>query len=174
MNAETLERLLMDRALDGLSPDVEGLLAAYLERDVEAAARGREFSTAAATARQVLASGTGVSLPPFPAARIRKLEQSRRQLRWVRNIAGVAASLLIGIGLGAAFSGQRALVPGGADTRLIVSDGVIQTVARAEPSADGFWSAQRLYEQRRATKPAASVRLIWDSPVSKPRLGGKT
>lgn len=173
MDAETLERLLMDRALGGLTADVEDLLAACLERDAEAAARAREFEAAAVAARQVLRSRAPAALPPFPAARIHKLEQARRRLAWVRSVAGVAASLIIGVGLGSWLFTSPAAVPSDGTTPVLVRHGVGAKAPDAQPKSEGFWSVSRLVEQARRAERADSTRLIWDSPVSRPRLGGE-
>ncbi len=166
MEADVLERLLMDRALGGLAPDVDVLLTAYLEQDGAAAARAREFETAAAAARRVFTAGDRLALPAFPAARIAGLEQTRRQLRLVRNVASLAAAVVIGIGLGVAFF--RA--PGVQSNVLRQPGDGALAVAPAAPRGE-FWSAERLYEQARRTKRPDTSRLIWDSAVSAPRLG---
>jgi hypothetical protein len=166
MEAEVLERLLMDRALGGLSPDVEALLTAHLAQDADAADRAREFDAAATAARQVLQSGGPLTLPRFPAARIRGLEHTRRQLVLVRNVAGIAASVIVGIGLGVAFFRGSAAAPESVRAPIAV----VSTAGSAAPRGE-FWSAERLYEKSRRTEHLDAVRLIWDSAVSTPRLG---
>ncbi len=173
MDAETLERLLMDRALGGLAPDVDALLAAYLEHDAGAAQREREFATAVQTAQEALRETAPVALPPFPAARIRGLEHARRRLVLVRNVAGIAAVLVLGIGLGAGFGGRYGAEHiNAASTGTTVLSGAV-AVAGTEselPGTGEFWSARRLYEQAHSEKHGDAVRVIWDSPVSSPRL----
>lgn len=167
MNAETLERLLMDRALGGLSAEVDELLDAYLERDAQAAARAGEFAEAARLARHALGGAPATVLPPFPAARIEKLQQARRSLVLVRNIAGLAAALVLGIGVGAAFVKHFA-------AEELPSVPLVLTHPRQTAegdSADGFWSARRLYDRVRPSPRVDSVKVIWDSPVERPRLG---
>jgi hypothetical protein len=166
MEVEILERLLMDRALGGLSPDVEALLAAHLAHNAGAAGRAREFEAAAIAARQVLNSGGPLALPHFPAAQIRGLERTRRQLVLVRNVAGIAASVIVGIGLGVAFFRGPAARPETVPTPIAI----VATAGPAAPRGE-FWSAQRLYEKSRRTEHPDAVRLIWDSAVSTPRLG---
>lgn len=175
MDAETLERLLMDRALGGLTPDVEALLDAYLERDSHAAARAAEFQAAAIAARRVLSTGSSAALPPFPAVRLEHIGHVRRRLVLVRNVAGLAAALVLGVGLGAAYFrhvGERAggavPLPGAAPAKVVA---VASTVTPSRGSAD-FWSAQRLYEQMRSVKRPETPRVFWSSSVQLPRLGG--
>jgi anti-sigma factor RsiW len=167
MDPETLDRLLMDRALGGLPPDMETLLAAYLEANSRAAARAREFEQAAAAARNVLRERTPLSLPPFPAVRIDQLERARRRVTWVRNVGGLAAAVLLGIGLGVALLGHRSEVPAG---RMAPAPTVAALDAELKPGE--FWSAARLYEQARHNRRSDSVRFIWYSAVERPRLGG--
>ena len=178
MDVDGLERLLMDRALGGLSPDVEALLTAYLAPNTDAAARGREFDAAASAARHVLrgaetptllgrGQGEGrLSLPAFPAAQIRSLERTRRQLLVVRNVASLAAAVIVGVGLGVAFFRG----PATATKTIRPPVTFASTAGHATPHGE-FWSAQRLYEQSRRTKHPDSTRLIWDSAISAPRLG---
>jgi hypothetical protein len=161
MDAEILERLLMDRALGGLAPDVEALLAAYLAQDGAAAERAREFEAAAMAARQVLRTSGPLGLPKFPAGQIRGLERTRHQLVLVRNVTGLAAAIVAGIGLGVVFFREPATRPG-IDRPPVV--------AASAPRGE-FWSAQRLYEKSRRTGSPDAVHVIWDSAVSAPRLG---
>lgn len=171
MNAETLERLLMDRALGELSPDVESLLAAYLEHDAQAAARADEFLAAAAAARQVLTKVAPAALPPYPALRLESVGRAHRRLVLVRNVAGVAAALVLGVGLGAAFVGRAGESAGGTHPARAVTF----ASAAAQPAGhEGFWSTQRLYERAREAKRPEVPRVFWDSTVERPRLEGKS
>ncbi len=171
MDGEILDRLLMDRALGGLSPDVEALLAAYLEQTPTAAARAGDYNAAADAARQVLRGDRPATLPPFPAIRLHQVAEARRRLRLVRQVAGLAAALVLGVGLGAGlFRGQApsggTVTPVGVDHQLAAAD--------ERPAAGDFWSAVRLYERARHMRQTSSARLIWDSAVSRPRVGGES
>ena len=173
MNAETLDSLLMDRALEALTPEVDALLSAYLERDEQAAARAQEFAMATNLSRQVLQTRVPAP-PPFPAATLRRAQQARRQLVLLRNVASLAACVLIGVGLGSwgtrspVTPGAVQIVPMPATNALNVADG------GARSDGDGFWSARRLYEQSRERSRARPARIEWDSPLRRPRLGGAT
>ena len=176
MDAEVLERLLMDRALGALTPDVESLLGAYLASDPATAARGSEFETAATAARRVLGSALPAKLPPFPAVGLQKIEQSRRRLIRLRNVAGIAAALVFGVGLVAALFRTGSTAPHvGTSVAQRPPASAFVTAITAVPhdaSPDGFWSGQRLYEQARVAKHAAPSRVVWESPISRPRIGG--
>ena len=169
MDAETLDRLLMDRALGALPPDVATLVNAYVERDAAAAARARGFDAAASAARRVLKQEAVAPLPPFPGMQIQRLEQVRRQVRFLRNAAALAAAIVLGFGLGAlSLHGTRAALPSAPAVAAL--EGVRPKPAAT--SAGGFWSSERLLRAVQAAKRTDSTNVIWDSAVSTPRLGG--
>jgi len=171
MDGETLDRLLMDRALGGLSPDVEALLTAYLGQAPAAAARAGDYAAAADAARRVLRSDRPAALPPFPAIRLHQVAEARRRLRVVRRVASLAAALVLGVGLGAGLFRSQA-PRGGTVAPVGVGDHLAVDIER--PAAGEFWSATRLYERTRHMRQTSSARLIWDSAVSRPRLGGES
>lgn len=175
MDAETLERLLMDRALGTLPADADTLLEAYLTHDAAAAERAREFAAAAAAARQVLHAGEAAPLPPFPVTRALKLEQVRQRIRWLRNTSGIAATLVMGIGLGAWLAQPPAARPAGPDRPQSVLVAHPAKSAGEDSHGTGFWSVSRLARRIRGPRPVpAAPLLIWDSPVTQPRLGGSS
>jgi anti-sigma factor RsiW len=174
METETLERLLMDRALGELSPDAETLLAAYLEHDAVAAARGREFELAAIRTRQVLRQAQPTTLPPFPAARMQALNRGPRRLVLLRNVAGIAAALVLGVALGAGLDRHVAAQRTAGASPLPAPVFVIARMGAEATGSAGFWSVQRLYERARDAKRTQATQLIWDSPVEAPTLGGKS
>lgn len=175
MDAETLERLLMDRALGSLPQDSEALLEAYLSHDLGAAERAREFADATDAARQVLRSGEATTLPAFPITQVLKLERAQRKIRWLRNTAGIAATLVVGIGLGAWFAQVPARVPLGAGSTPIEMVARLAGPADAESRGKRFWSESRLARVVHRSQPTRGTqKLIWDSPVARPRLGGSS
>jgi anti-sigma factor RsiW len=177
MDSETLERLLMDRALGGLSPDVDSLLTTYLETDPQAAARAAEFQAAAITARMAFTQAAPSVLPPYPASQLEHLGQVRRRLVLIRNVAGLAAALVLGVGLGGAFfrhvgaQGGGAIEPAGPMLTRVFA---VASATAESSGAEGMWSTQRLYERARSAKRADTARVFWDSPVEQPRFGGKS
>lgn len=171
MDGEVLDRLLMDRALGGLSPDVEVLLAAYLEQTPTAAARAGDYNAAADAARRVLRGDGPATLPPFPAVRLHRVAEARRRLRLVRHVAGLAAALVLGVGLGAGLF--RAQAPRGGTVTPVGGDRPF-AAADERPATGDFWSAARLYERARHMRQTRSARWIWDSAVSRPRVGGES
>ncbi len=170
MNAKTMERLLIDRSLRMLPKDVETLLDAHLAIDDDAAKQAAEFDQTAELARRALASGTAAELPPFPAAQLRREGRSLQRWIWTRNISAVAATLVLGFGLGTAlFRNPAGVIPN--STGAVVAPALVVDAPKASPSVSGMWSARRMIE--RAARPPAErpTRLIWDSPMRKPRLG---
>jgi anti-sigma factor RsiW len=179
MDTETLDRLLMDRALGALPPDADALLAAYLGCDAAAATRAQEFDVAATAARRLFQEPVPSVLPPFPALGIHKVEQARQRVHVLRQGVGIAAALVVGIGLGVSFPRGLALGPtrmqpgtsGPTESRATIArETALASAGEAGPQF-GMWSTQRYYENTRQTRPSAAVRLVWDSTVSLPRRG---
>lgn len=165
MDREVLERLLMDRALGALTPDVVAVLDAYVAVDAAAAARAREFDAATLAARQVLGPAMA-EVPPFPAVRLARIDRTRRQLVLVRNVAGLAAAIVLGVMVGA--WGFRRAGPVAGPTAVKASP---QT---AEVENGGFWSRDRWLAAAQAARPSGHAALIWESPVERPRLRGES
>ena len=170
MNAETMERLLIDRSLRMLPKDVETLLDAHLAIDGDAAKQAAEFDQTAELGRHALASDTAVELPPFPAEQLRREGQSLRRWMWTRNISAVAATLVFGIGLGAALFRNTASEIR-SDDDLGEATAPLVDARTASPASAGMWSARRMIERASRAPAKRPARLIWDSPVKKPRLG---
>jgi hypothetical protein len=170
MTPETLERLLLDRALGILPPDTDELLAAYLSRDATAASRGREYAAVTAGARQVLRGDPAAALPPFPVARIGQARRTQRSLRMVRSVAGLAAAVLCGVGVG-----TWGLSRTTDEVRPASSPAVQYASAKSAvpDAAASFWSAARLCAAAQVAKPAGPGRLVWYSPISKPEWRGE-
>ena len=102
MNAETLEALLIDRALGQLSPDVEMLLAEHLATNPDAARAAARLSETVALAATVLQRpAPRLKLPP-PAVALFPPRRFRRGL-------ALAASFAAGVGV--ALLGLRSVAP---------------------------------------------------------------
>jgi len=171
MNAETLERLMLDRALGALPPDCESLLAAYIEKDPQAAATDKEYKATVNAARGALADALPSTLPAFPARRLVDARRQYRHLRLFRGVVGIAASIAIGFGVHAFFFPARSANSSHPDPIVLA-----QAATRNEAPADagGFWSAQRLYKRAEAAPQRPAKRLIWNSPLATPRPGDET
>lgn len=171
MDASVLERLLLDRALGVLPADADVLLNAYIAQDPAAAARAQEFDEVAGAARRVLRAAAVDTLPPFPGARLERVVRARRELAILRNVVGLAAAILLGVGLGGKFFAPRG--PFRPDTRVALVQDVAFPARPVEPGArGGFWSVERLYERARQARPTNGDRVKWSSPVLRPRSEG--
>ncbi len=172
MDAEALERLMMDASLGALDADARALLRAYLEKEPAAAARAAAIETTAELARRAMTGGRAAAgpaaFPPFPAAALRRAQRNRGGIRVARRATAMGACLPLWLGIGALRWGAA----GGAGTSpmLVTNDG-----PTARPPAlhtDGFWSTQKWYDRAARAEPRAAGGLSWHSPVERPTLGG--
>jgi anti-sigma factor RsiW len=166
MNAETLERLLIDRAAGELPPDTIELLDAWLEKEPELAALARRTDETIRLAKQVLGAPRPVRLPPLktmtvsPGRRQRSIAQRWRG-DWVYGMAacftaGLVAGLLVLREMPVPVTQPQALNAG--------------AVAQAPRVESEFWSVQNLRTVNRNAPPGVHSQLIWDSPVRKPEI----
>ena len=135
MNAETLEALLIDRALGQLSPEVEVLLAEHLATHPEAAHTAAELAETVALAARLLKQPAPRLVLPARAVAVFPVRRSRRLL-------ALAASFVAGAG--AAFFALRSTAPPAAPAivatqpappRRVETDPAIRTLP--------FWSKER-------------------------------
>lgn len=173
MNPETLESLLLDRALGELSPPVAILLEEHLARDPAAARRAAGLVKTLQLARHSLANST----PPLRARTdLNWFRRAAWQARWRSNLVGLAklaACLVLGTILG------RALGPvsGTPDLSRPATIVAAPAAAAASGSHPKFWSLARAGEQRGAIARAGlnnrGTQLPWASPFKMPRVEDK-
>lgn len=172
MDAETLERLLLDAALGALGPDTAALLAAYLSHDPAAAAEARRCTELVRAARRALAATmpADASVPPFPETRLRAARA--RANRWIRlrRVSLAAAVMLAAFGLGSLtrWSGEGTSAPGG-PPRPASAEPV---AAAAAPPRGGIWSLPSRASADESVRSGPRAYLIWDSIARMPRLAG--
>ncbi|MBN1489553.1 MAG: hypothetical protein JXA69_06505 [Phycisphaerae bacterium] len=171
MDSETLEKLMIDRALGAMPPDCEILLAAYLETHPDAAAECGSIEQAVELARQALTDGSAATLPAFPAERLREAQRTDWLWRMTRAAAGIAASVVLGFGAHAMFFPAATPETGMSASSLIAVHGPEQRTEEIGEDA-GFWSGERLREQVAEAPRQETTRLVWDSPVRVPRIRG--
>ena len=88
---ETLESLLLDRALHHLSPEVTALLDAHLAQDPAAAAEAQALAETIALAKSALAPSTAPRpLPPFTAHHLLAQRHRHSRFRLLAASAGMA------------------------------------------------------------------------------------
>lgn len=170
MKRETINALLVDRALGELTPEVIELLNQYLADHPELAARAVSMIETASLARAALPRAQSTSVLPLP-------EPPWRASNWLRSVTlrgewlALAACLVLGAAIGWISHGLRppTLAPAGA----------IASLPRAVGNASGpdldqnatFWSAASLAEYREGHNAVPSrYRLRWESPTRMPHL----
>jgi hypothetical protein len=161
MNSETLDRLLIDRATGALTPDVEALLEAWLDREPGLASQAAETAETVRLARQVLLPPREAELPPLKVEPIPfAANRSRRDLAYALAAcftAGLVAGLLVMRGMPAA-SPRPSVVA------------LNPPLPPPAAASSQFWSVQNLLSANRSAPAAAGPQVIWDSPVRKPRI----
>lgn len=186
----TLERLLTDQALGALPPDAEALLATYLAEHPEARALSSRIAQTVSVARTALADPVP-QIPPFPAGKFgggsllplgggclaRLLSNQDRALAnrapLITRLAALAACVLLGVGLHAALTTPHP-APNQAPSQQAVAlatNTLPPHPPAAEPRRPGFWSARQWYERSEQLRSEPSRRVIWDSPLTRPRIG---
>jgi anti-sigma factor RsiW len=144
MKPDVMERLLLDRALGRLDPDVDALLADYLANDAAAATQAREL-------QDVVHLATGAVRQPVlavePPNQIHRLVWRHRAERAL----ALAASFVIGVAITAVAlranlrrednTVSRAPSIQNASMRSPRLDALVKTKIESLP----FWSNQRLY-----------------------------
>jgi hypothetical protein len=175
MKPETLESLLLDRALGELSPPVAALLDEHLARDHAAARQAEVLAATLQLARRAdpgpVQSVSG-SLPDGPW-----LRRAAWQVRWRNNLlrlGQLAACLLLGVFLGRAIRPHEASAAPGRPPLIVAAP--VAGVAAA--STTKFWSmTRRVAEQtstsRRSGSPGRDDPLRWESPFKMPRVEEK-
>ncbi|MCL2641317.1 MAG: hypothetical protein FWD53_10760 [Phycisphaerales bacterium] len=132
-----LEALLMDRALGGMSPEVAGLLDAYLERDAESRGRAEAWENVAGLAKRAMREDRVAELPAFPRRRLEAVRWWGRLGRVAVWGGAMAACLAVGW-----FLGSHKPV-----AEVEVGNKVAAVENRQEPrvaAVKDFWSEERL------------------------------
>jgi anti-sigma factor RsiW len=167
MNEKILERLLADRALGGLSPDVAALLEAYLEIDPAQASLRREMDETVRLAARALPRPRSRPLPPpkFAACPSEiRVERLAWRSWWPVELAA-AFVLGLALGLGVLRPSQPLASRTGSDALATAPS------SPASPSSPpAFWSMARLVKPESNGSAPAPPRIAWSSPVRQPQL----
>lgn len=169
MNDETLDALLIDRALGELAPEVDALLAAYLAHEPDHAARAQRLAGTIELARVAAAADATAPRRPTKLPKWRAPRAAVGAFRRVELIR-LAACLALGVAAGwmadAQWSARK--------------QPAARPIAAAAPGLKGahdregteFWSVNAL-TRGQALRPAidrAPYRLRWESPGKQPSL----
>jgi hypothetical protein len=154
MKSDVLERLLMDRALGHLEPDVEALLADYLGDDKMAVIQHRELQNVVHLATEVVRRPAPPIELPNPIHRLMWRHRAEQAL-------ALAASFVVGVGITALVlcasfrPGNVAISSAPANVgRPVVSTARLTPVASKIESLP-FWSNQRAYLLASAAEQSA-------------------
>jgi anti-sigma factor RsiW len=175
MKPETLDALLLDRAIGELPAEVAELLETHLARDPDAARQAEKLAATIQLARQAVAMAPEQPRRPLAVERLRRVRTWQRRWSMTWGIARLAASVAIGLALG--WYG-RVLVRGpGLVEPAAITRAARAFAATARPEAEtgsrGFWSQSGVWAaaegQQAAERRATSrYRLRWESPVKMP------
>jgi anti-sigma factor RsiW len=154
MKNEVLERLLVDRAVGELPPDVEELLGAYLLQHPAARKEAAQIRETLRLARLALA---GQAAAPLPA-----LNTSWHVPNWAWRMA---ACFVCGLSLGIFAMRGRNEPP-----RVTAAVPSRPVVAKTTADETGIWSARRFQASFSSVTVKAEDRIIWKSPVRKPEM----
>jgi hypothetical protein len=169
MDADAMERLLIDKRLGELPPDTEELLLAYLQLAPSAEAAVAEIDDVIRLASKAIQHGPLTrphDLPPLSISEaVRREHPSRAEgffgrIRPVAMVAALALAFLLGMRLSS--------VP--STPSLQISPPMAMNAKPAE-SAD-FWSVEK-YVANRSGRPSKIGHVEWRSPLVWPQMGEK-
>lgn len=159
MDRDVLERLATDRALGGLTADVESLLDAYAKVDPTAAKVAADIDRTVRLAREALGEQHPSSMPAFPVAGFMQIERWHKRVQRFTFAAGMAACLTIGLGLGRLSAPGNPSSPAGpmaGREYASVTRPPVQPPTAARPvESGGFWSVDRLRQLRDEAQTSA-------------------
>jgi len=155
MNKEVIDRLIIDRAVGALDPDVETLLDDYLSQHQEIEDRFRATAEAVQLSRTLLRSEGDAPLPAF-----RMPDEFRSERRRIAplQIVGIAAALLVCFFMGRHFPGNDRPV-----TRQSIAENTVDGQLKVN---EGMWTIART--RMRPKPPIRSTSWKWTSPVRQP------
>ena len=151
MKSDVTERLLLDRALGRLDPDVDALLADYLTNDPSAATQSRELQDVVHLASEAIRQPLPAVVPPN---RIHQLVWRHR----AEQALALAASFVIGVGITAL--ALRANLRHEDNTVSLAASPRLDAVVKSKIDSLPFWSNQRLYLLASASTADANAKEI--------------
>jgi hypothetical protein len=169
---EALESLLVDRAANELSPEVEALLQAHLEQDPSAGQQARQLEETLELARQAVAVPRPKTLPEPKFAARRRFDFAfpdwKELLRPVPLTAGLSAGLMLGWWV---TSVQWSPADTGAVAHVATRPGPSATASSAQDvSLSASQISRRLLERKESAASRNLYSVAWDSQERKPRI----
>lgn len=180
MKPESLETLLLDRALGQLAPEVDDLLATHLAHDAVAARLATTLTATVSLARKAAAPLT-TPQPRAERSADAQWRRVRRAWRW-RTMGRDGLKLAAGLALGLAVAWlvrpalpPRAATPEAAPMRTVAT-AELRSASRAAPA---FWSEARFVAQAQrasahATNTANPYQPRWLAPAPRPKPEDKS
>ena len=169
MDANTMERLLIDKRLGELPPDTEQLLHAYLRLAPGGEAAAAEIDGVISLASQALRQeplAAPDTLPPLSiseAVRRKRPPRSAGLSGGIRPLA-MAAALVLAFLLGMRQSSVRS-------TASLDRSPRIAHVMSVTAEGAEFWSVAKYVSDRSAGRPSKGDRVEWRSPLVWPQFG---
>ncbi|MFC1793521.1 anti-sigma factor family protein [Planctomycetota bacterium] len=142
MEQHIIESLVMDQALNTLSPDTEQLLKAYLSEHPEFQEIADSIHQTATLGQNAVTVERPTRIPPFPRERlIRRL----RHTRWtaIQGWKTIAAAILIGISIGFVLKQPRHI-----DHQPNQLASVVQGPSETVPLSSGLDTARALWSSK--------------------------
>lgn len=169
VDKETLDRLLIDRALGELSEDASALLDAFVQGNPGAALAAGEVRDTLGVVRKALGSRSGDADDTLPAPEfLHRLPRARLGDSTRGGFIGFALAasigLLVWIGIGPAKLPNRP--EGGSVITMQAAGGRGTAVKEA-----GFWAVDQWRRAYGAQKSRRGSRVEWTGPISRPRIG---
>ena len=142
MNQQIIETLVMDQALNALSSDTEQLLKAYLSEHPEFQDMADSIQQTATLGQRAVTVERPNKIPPFPRKR---LVRQFRHTSWIatQGWKTIAASILIGIGIGFVFR-----QPSHIDHQPKQLASVVQGSSETVPLSNGLDTARSLWSSK--------------------------
>lgn len=160
MKQESLDALLIDRALGELSPEVTELLEEYLVLDRKAAADAHVFDETLAQAKAAAMRDVAPPAQALPRLSLEVASAKRQWFTWPQ-WAAVATCLLVGIVLGY----QLKAPTSSGQNEAQVSQTITSSENDSRAVRSELWSLSRIAEANRNQTPKNPVRyrISWDT-----------
>ena len=166
MNPDTLERLVIDRAMGELSPDVAALLEAHMKLHPQVADEVRQIEETLVLAERSFQGASQPVLPPpsFDSDVLKFPKAPTPAALWLRMAPGLAACLIAGVLLGSGLVQHR-------DIRRSSQSATTSHLLVSTPlDESAFWSIHRLRPQHLADAGLGRPKVSWKSPTQRPEI----